>query len=144
MNPLKINSMVQALCEGTPIENRRKLLACVLGAASASLVSIPSAPIAEGQLRDYFMQNVADVKATLYQINEVAPFDVERAISYAFCLFERRYGLVHKCCIAELCGENLFKGTLDKVMPEHEDCGLDVYKVKQAVNILKADAEVAI
>lgn len=144
MNPLKINSLVTSLTEGVEIENRRYLLACVLGAAVATLVPLPGAPIVEGGLRDYFTQNVSELRSSMFQVNEVAPFDVDRAIEYGFQLWQRRYNLVYTCSILELCGDTPFAATLLKVMPEHATCGIDAYKINQAVNILKADAAAAV
>ena len=86
-------------------------------------------------------QNVADLRNTMYQINEVSPFDVDRAVEYGFQLYTRRYQLIHTCCIDELVGESPFAATLAKVMPEYATSGVNRYKITQAVNHLRADAE---
>ncbi|MNE77893.1 hypothetical protein D3C80_1742490 [compost metagenome] len=143
MNPLKVNALVATLTEGTAIENRRYLLASVMGCAAATLVNLPSSPLQDSAVRDYYTQNVSEVRSTMYQINEVAPFDVDRAVEYGFQLWSRRYQLVYGCCIDELVGEAPFAATLIKVMPEYAESGVTKYKITQAVNILKADAEAA-
>lgn len=137
MNPLKINAMFGSVPENVPMENRAQRLTALLGMAMSIVVPLPTQILEDGKVRSYFYENASAIRDVLFKINEVAPFDVDRACEYGHCLFAQRYNLAYKPNAHQLFGTGPYGVVLNDVIPEVSNLGVGAQPVDDAVAFLR-------
>lgn len=89
-NPIKLAELFNDLPEGVKLEDRRARLTAIFGIAAAAKVQGVGPEVLEVNRRLAFNDNVGLIKDKLWKINEVLMIDVDRALDYAFALWQRR------------------------------------------------------
>lgn len=138
MNALKLQSIF-AKPENVSFELVPQRMSALLGLAVAGLATLPTAPIPADSCRLVFNNDQASVRGVLFQINEVIPFDVDKAMEIAFRIWERRYALVYSCFVTELTGDSVFVGTVDKLIPNYSELGIGYIPIKEAMDFLRSE-----
>lgn len=141
MNPVEIHSTFSALPEGVGQDKLRQRTCCLLGLAAGTMVPLPAAETSPNDLRTYFTENSGVIRSAMFKVNEVIPFDVDRALEYGFRIFERRYSLAYNCCPHEMFAPNLFAQTLGRHIPEFEGLGIGSTPIAEAIDCLKSCIE---
>lgn len=137
MNVMKINEVFGEIPEGFLMEKRRMRVTAILGLATSVVLPLPAAEVAGDELRTFFNTSFEAVHDLMYKINEVVPFDVDRATEYAFQIWKRRYDLVFNPNPHCLFGTDAFGGTLYSVVPELDELCVGADPVINAVRFLK-------
>jgi len=141
MNPMKVSEQF-AMPEGTGLEKQRQYVTACIGMALAILVPVPTQEI-EGQSgRDYFFANAQGLRDTMFKVNEVVPFDVDRALESGYALWSRRYEIALKPTPSDLFTSYDFRVVVSQHIPELSDLPVDVARVGSTVAFLKECTEV--
>lgn len=101
MNPIKLAELFNDLPDGVGIDKRRQRLTALFGIAASTCVPLADNTVPAIQLRGYFNDNLAGVRAKLFKVNETLVIDVDRAVDYAFRIYENR------CMLANTKNPNL-------------------------------------
>lgn len=125
MNPVSIHALFTATPEGFDTGKLRQRTCCLVSFAMGALVPLPGAEINRAELRNYFMENSAMLRKCAVEINETVPFNLDRALDYAYWVFERRYDVAHFCRPTELLDGGSFKAKLESCIPEYNECAVD-------------------
>jgi hypothetical protein len=141
MNPMKVCEQF-ALPEGAGLDKQRQYVTACIGMALALLVQVPSQEI-EGQSgRDYFFANAQGLRDTLFKVNEVVPFDVDRSMETGYALWAKRYQIALKPTAADLFTSYDFRVIVSDHIPELADLPVDVSRVTSTAAFLKECIEV--
>lgn len=135
MNPLAITEHF-ALPEGVAMDKQRQRTSALIALALPVLVPVPTQAI-DGSPRDYFFSQVAGIRDVMFKINEVVPFDVDRALECGYALWNRRYEIALKPSPHMLFGTGPFAVSLATVIPELDSLGCNQDSVDRVISLLK-------
>lgn len=133
MNALKIHGHFNATPEGFDIGKVSQRTCCQIGMALGAIVPLPGAEVSRTDLRNYYMDNSKVLREVAFDINEVVPFNVDRAVDYGYRVYARRYELAHFCHPHDLLEP---MNTADHI-PEFEECALDRETLAKTITCLR-------
>lgn len=137
MNPMTIHSAFSELPEGVAIECRRARITALIALATSILIPLPSAPVEDSQRRSWFYENMQALKDIYYKINEAIPYDVDRAVEYAFRLFDKRYCLSVGLTANDLLGSMSWGQVCREIIPELDQLKINAENVFCTQQLLK-------
>lgn len=89
LNPISINKVLCQTPDGFSIDQRRARITAALAIAVAQSSLIPGSAVESR--RDYFYENLTEVRNMLFRINEVCVIDVDRICEIGYRIWSVRY-----------------------------------------------------
>lgn len=142
LNPIAVHNHFNNLPAGFDQSCLRQHVTLCIALAVGSQVHLPPADVPEQGLQAYFFENIEQYQACMYDINEIIPFETDRAQQLAFKIYQRRYEIAYHCQPMDLLhGDKMFGDVFCNLVPEFDKLCLDSGKISDTVAMLKAQIE---
>lgn len=142
LNPIAVHNHFNNLPAGFDQSCLRQHVTLCVALAVGSQVLLPPADVPEQNLQPYFFDNIEQFQACMYDINEIIPFEVDRAQQLAFKIYRRRYEIAYCCQPMDLLhGDKMFGDVFRSLVPEMDNLCLDSSKIADTVEMFKSHIE---
>lgn len=138
MNPITVQNVLGDVPEGVAIDDRRLRLTAVLGLAMATIVPLPTEGLAQMERRQFFNENAGYARDQLFEINEVMPFSVDRAMDYGFRVWSMRYNFAYDPSPVLLLCPNAAVAEVTAIIPEIDKLCVSPENVRLAAELIKS------
>lgn len=144
LNPIAVSNHFQNLPSGFDQSCLRQHVTVIIALAAGSKAQLPPADVPREQLKGYFFDNLGPWQGVMYEINEVIPFEVDRAQQLAYKIFERRYDIAYNCCAMDLLhGDKMFGDVFRNAVPEFDNLCIDSGKIVETIHLFESQFEKA-
>lgn len=142
LNPIAVHNHFNNVPSGFDQTCLRQHVALCIALAVGSQVHLPPADVPEQGLQAYFFENIEQYQAVMYEINEIIPFEVDRAQQIAFKIYQRRYEIAYCCSPLDLIHDGRMFGDLfNNLVPEFSQLCIDSGKVSETIALFKSQFE---
>lgn len=102
MKYIKLAEQLTRLPEGVVLENSRLRTTAIVALAASLCVPMTGNDLNAAAQEDFFYNNAEALRRELFEINEVTPYNVDRAIEVAGKVWRKRYNLAYNPWPAQL------------------------------------------
>lgn len=139
LNPIAVHGHFNNLPSGFDQTCLRQHVTVCIAMAVGSSVHLPGAEVPVSGLQGYFFDNIEQYQSCMYEINEIIPFELDRALQLAYKIYHRRYEIAYDCSPMDLLhGDKMFGSVFSNMVPEFDKLCLDAAKITETVNLLKS------
>ena len=139
LNPIATHSHFHETPTGFDAAVMRQHVTVLVAIAVGIHLPLPGAEVDNAALQSFFYENAGQYKSVMFEINEVVPFEVDRAQQLAAKIYQRRFDLAYRPTpLNVLSPENPFSEIFIQMVPEFDKLHIMPQKIALTVQLFES------